>query len=149
MKGYIERSFFDKLSIYQSKIIGLLLIIVGIVFLYNPTNIHLKVSAGMILMGLFIITIFDINEKSVPKAITGPQLTALILIWIFPVFIISRDIEFDIFLIVIILGIFIIYEFINDYMGYPLKKRMNVLFYLLLIVFILIIGQKVINIVGI
>ena len=149
MKNYINRTLFDNPILYSNSVIGLLLITVGIILLFNPININLKVSASMILLGLFVIMILDVNEKSLRKTINGKQLTFISTFWIFLVFIISYNIDAEIFLIIVILGILVLKELISDYMSNPLKKRMTVIFYLLIITFIILVGQKVINIIGI
>ena len=145
MKKYNNRTFLD----IPNLVIGLILIMTGVIFLFNSTNINLKVGISMILLGLLVVMIFDVNEKKLRTTITGKQLTSILLLWIFLIFIISYNIDAEIFLIFVILGILILKEFLIDYMSNPLKKRMTVLFYLLIIVFIAVIGQKVINIITI
>jgi len=147
VKNFVDRKFFDISFLHHSTFIGLLLIIVGIIFLLNPINLHLKVSASMILLGLLCILLFDINEKSVPKAITGQQLTIIIALWIFLAFITTYNFDADLSLIIVILGILIIKEFLSDFMSPPLKKRMTFLFYLLIFTFAVVIGQRIINII--
>lgn len=149
MKNYINRSFIDTSIFYSDRYIGLLLIIVGIIFLLNPKNLNLKVSASLILLGIIVIMIFSIDEKKISKVITGKQLTGLITLWIILAFFITDNIDADLFSIIVILGIFILKEFSSDFMGLLLKKRMTFLYYLLIIVFTIIIGQRIINVIGI
>lgn len=146
MKGYLDRIFFDRLTFYQSTIIGVLLIIVGIIFLFNPINLNLKVSASIILIGFLVILLSDINEKYVPKTITGRQLTVIIAIWIFIIFIMTSHLEADIFFVLVLMGILIIKEFLNVFFDTPLKKRLKVVFYSLIFLFLVIIVQRIINI---
>lgn len=146
MKEYLKKTFFDIPIFYQNSIIGLLLIVAGIIFLFNPSNLNLKVSASLILIGVFIIMILNINEKSIKRNITGKQFTGIIILMIFFVFIITYNIEADIFLIITILGIITLREFLFEFMSILLKKRMTILFYFLIITFSLVIGQRVINI---
>jgi hypothetical protein len=146
VKGYLDRIFFDRLTFYQSTIIGVLLIIVGIIFLFNPINLNLKVSASIILIGFLVILLSDINEKYVPKTITGRQLTVIIAIWIFIIFIMTSHLEADIFFVLVLMGILIIKEFLNVFFDTPLKKRLKVVFYSLIFLFLVIIVQRIINI---
>jgi len=147
VKGCLDRIFFDRLTIYQSTIIGVLLIIIGVIFLFNPINLHLKVSASIILIGFLVILLSDINEKYIPKTITGRQLIAIIAIWIFIIFIMTSHLESDIFFVLVLMGILIIKEFLNVFFSTSLKKRMKVVFYFLVFSFSVIIIQKVINII--
>lgn len=149
MKGSFNKTIFDISFLYHNNFIGLLLIIVGIIFLFNPTNLHFKVSAALILIGILIIIFFDLNDKSIPKSIDGKQLTVVITLWIIFSFIITTNIDADFSLTIVILGILTLKEFLSDFISFPLKKRINFLYYSLIIVFIIIIGQKVINIIGI
>ena len=145
MKNYFDQASFD----IQNSLIGLILIITGIIFLFTPTNINLKIGICMIILGFLIIMIFNVNEKELQNTITGKKLIVILILWIFLIFIISYNLDAEIFLINVILGILILKEFLTDYMSVPLKKRTTLLFYLLIIVFITVIGQKVINIITI
>lgn len=147
MKKYFDRIFFDKPRVYQNRIIALLLIIIGIILLYNPTNLHLKISTSMILIGFLFI--FELNEKLASRKITGQHLTTIIVVWIFLVLIVSSNIEFDDFLAIVILGILAIKELLDGFLSPQLKKRMNVLFCIFVVFFAIIIGQRIINIIGI
>ena len=147
MRKYFDRIFFDKPKIYQKRIIGLLLIIIGIILIYYPTNLNLKISLSTIFIGFILI--FIIDEKRISRTITGNYLIVIIILWIFILFIITKDIQYDNFLIIGILGILIIRELLDAFMSPILKKRMILLSYLLFIFFIIIIGQRIINIVGI
>lgn len=64
------------LSIYKShigtKIIGMILIGMGIVFLSNPISLNLKIGFASILIGVFMI--FMITKKSIPQQISDGQL---------------------------------------------------------------------------
>jgi hypothetical protein len=134
---------------YRNSIIGILLITVGIIFFINLTNLNIKVGICCILIGYLFITFFDIKEKTNKKTFTGHQLFLILTIWSFIVFIIFYNIDADIFFIILILGIITIREFLLEYISRPLQKHMNFLFYILLIFFILVIGQKIINIITI
>jgi len=59
-------------SLIKAKIIGLILIIIGTLFLIEPTIINLKISFLLILLGIF--TIIMITERSVPKKISDAQI---------------------------------------------------------------------------
>lgn len=55
----------------RTEIIGLALILLGICFLFIPSNLNIKLSFTSILIGVFWI--FLVNEKSIPKNISDTQ----------------------------------------------------------------------------
>jgi len=55
-------------SYTRAKIIGIIFIILGALFLLNPTNLNIKI--GFILLFLGFLMIFLITEKSMPKKIS-------------------------------------------------------------------------------
>lgn len=110
---------------------------------------NIKISIIMILLGLFIIIIFDVNDETMRRTINGKQLTGILFLWVFLIFILSYNIDAEIFLIYVILGILLIKEFVAEYMNALLKRRMILIFYLLIGAFISLIAQKVINILDI
>ena len=52
----------------RAKIIGVILIIIGAIFLLNPTDLNIKIGFIFMYLGLFMI--FLITEKSIPKKIS-------------------------------------------------------------------------------
>jgi hypothetical protein len=136
---------FDALY-FSNVLIGILLIVVGVIFLLNQTNLNLKIGASLILIGVLLILVFNINEKTFKKSYTGPQIFFIFTIWLFISLLITYNIDADIFLIVAILGIITLREFVFGYVAPRLEKRLSLVFYGLLLVFILIIAQRVINI---
>jgi hypothetical protein len=128
-----------------STLIGLLLIITGVVFLVNPDNLRLKVGAGLLLFGVFSIFLVNIDEKSIPKIITGRRLTLILVLWVFLGLLFTYNIDADVFLVVVILGILILIELLSYFMSPLLKKRNTILFYLLIIAFLVVVEQSIVN----
>jgi len=58
-------------SYIRARIIGIMLIIIGAIFLTNPTALNIKIGFILILLGIFMI--FMITEKSIPKKISDVQ----------------------------------------------------------------------------
>jgi hypothetical protein len=134
---------------YSNSLIGILLIIVGVIFLLNFTNLNIKIGASLILIGTMLIMFFYVNEKTIIKSYTGQEVFFIYAIWLFISLIITYNIDADIFLIVVILGIIALREFLFGSVSPRIEKRLNILFYGLLILFILIISQRIINILDI
>jgi len=144
--------FYKKPS-FQRNLIGLFLIIGGITLLYNPTIQYYKLSITLILFGIFIILLFNIKEMeentSQIKKIKGEHLTIILLIWTSIIFFITLNVDFDIYLIVNVLGIATIREFITKNINTQLKNRLSFIVYMCFIIFIIIAIKKVIYIINI
>jgi len=109
----------------------------------------MKIGASLILIGTLLIMFFYVNEKTIIKSYTGQEVFFIFAIWLFISLIITYNIDADIFLIVVILGIITLREFLFGSVSPRIEKRLNILFYGLLILFILIISQRIINILDI
>jgi hypothetical protein len=134
----------NKTNRYYGKIIGIILMIIGIIFLFTTFSFHLKLSAALLFIGFVIILM--INGKDTDKAINNIQLVLIIILLTFVIWLITIDVDFDIFMILIIISIIILKEFLDKYLSSYLKKRMNILFYILLIPLVIIFVQRIINI---
>ena len=55
-----------------AKIIGIILIILGIIFILNSNSLNLKIGFASILIGIFMIIM--ITKKSIPKKISDGQI---------------------------------------------------------------------------
>jgi hypothetical protein len=109
----------------------------------------MKLGSSMILIGTLLIMVFNVNEKTIKKSLTGPQIFLIFTIWLFISLLITYNIDADIFVTVVILGIIALREFFFGSVSPRLEKRLNILFYSLLVIFILIIAQRIINILDI
>ena len=143
VRSYLNRSFFS-----PSKIVGLLLVITGIIFLYNPNDLRLKVGASMILLGLFFLLFLNVREINIQKTISNQKFTFILVIWIFLVFIITYNFEADFFFIIVIIGIFIIKNLFHEYIGKIIQKRLNFMLIFFFIVFLVIVADKILIIIN-
>jgi len=91
----------------------------------------------------------NINEKTMIKSLTGQEVFIIFTIWLFICLMITYNIDADIFLIVVILGILTLREFLFGSVSPRLEKRLHLLFYSLLIIFIIFIAQRIITILDI
>jgi hypothetical protein len=148
LKRYVNDFSFNTLY-YRNSLIGILLIITGIIFLLNLTNLNIKIGTSLIFIGVFLIIFSNINEKTFKKSLTGQEIFSIFAVWLFIALILTYNIDADIFIIVVILGIITLIEFLSGSVSTRLKLRMNFLFYGLFIFFMLIVAQRVINILDI
>jgi len=67
----LKQKFSITESYIRARIIGILLISLGAIFLINPTSLNIKIGFILILLGVFMI--FMITEKNIPKKISDVQ----------------------------------------------------------------------------
>lgn len=125
-------------------IIGIILITIGISFLFNPDLLNIKIGLTLIVIAIFMI--FMITGESKTKGIKGTQITIGIIAWTLLIFFIPGYVDMEMFFILIFIGLLVIKEFTDEFISLRLKNRINILISLFLIVFIVIMGQKIINI---
>ena len=162
-------------SFAKSNIIEIVLISVGIVFLFNPTLSNIKKSFTLILIGFILI--FILSEKGTPNSFqtrtTKPsssnknrkswirlnrnylkkirlsisdKITLTLVIWILFLFFITSDIELEAFFVLIFIGMLVVRELTDELTTIRLKHRMDGFIYLFLVAFIWIVGEKIINV---
>jgi len=73
-------------------------------------------------------------------------ITITLVIWIIFLFFITGDTELEVFFVLIFIGMLVVKELTDELITMPLKHRMDGLIYILLLDFIWIIGEKIINI---
>lgn len=145
LKKYVGTSALD-FNFYRNLIIGILLIIVGIIFILNFSNLNIKIGISLMLIGCFLIMFFNLTKKDNKKIFSGREIFLFLTFWLFINLLIFYNINADIFFIIVILGIIIIGEFLSGYISIHSQLRYNILFYILCVIFLIIIGQRILNI---
>jgi hypothetical protein len=77
------------------------------------------------------------------------KITLVLAVWILVALIITSDKDLEIFFVLIFIGILIARQLMDVYTTTILKDRMNIFIYLFLIIFIIIVGKKIITILGV
>lgn len=77
------------------------------------------------------------------------KIALLIAGWILFVLIITGDANLEIFFILIFIGILIIRELTDVFSSVNLRDRMNMFIYIFLIIFMVIVGEKVLTIIAV
>ena len=77
------------------------------------------------------------------------KITLIIAGWIILVLFITGDSNLEIFFILIFIGVLIVRELTDVFTTINLKDRMNIFIYLFILVFILIVGKKIISVLAI
>lgn len=148
MRKYRNDFSFDIMD-YRNLLIGVLLIVVGVIFLLNFTNLNIKIGVSLVFIGVLLIMFFNISEKTIKKSFTGQEIFFVFNCWLFLSLMITYNIDADIFFIIVILGTITLREFLFRNVPGRLEKRLNILFYGLLTLFIPIVLQRIINVLGI
>ena len=150
------------------KILSLLLIVFGFIFLINPSPFNVKLSVTFILIGISLFTILtdkkfeivtndlknqNINEK-IKSLIDKPldiydKIAIITVILVLFLYIITGDVDIEIFIILFYLGFLILKEFTKEFTPKNLKIRLNILLIAFIAIFILIITKRIISILSI
>ena len=148
MLGYLDKIYFNKPISYQSNIAGIILIVTGILYFYNPTPLNTKIGIASIIIGIFMISL--ITGKPTHLKISDTQLAIIIIAWVFFIFVLTvlEYLSIELFIIIIFIGMLIIKELLSDYTTMYIKKRMNIFIFLFIIAFIFIIVKKILEIIG-
>lgn len=77
------------------------------------------------------------------------KITLFIAGWILFVLIITGDANLEIFFILIFIGVLVIRELTDVFSSVNLKDRMNIFIYIFLIIFMVIVGKKVLTIIAV
>ncbi len=78
--------------------------------------------------------------------ITSEKIAIVIALWILLVLLITKDTDLELFFVLVFIGILIIRALTDVFIGTQLKQRMNHLIYLFIVIFALIVGNKIITI---
>jgi hypothetical protein len=134
----------NKKNQIYGKIIAILLILTGILFLFTSFFFEYKLSASLILIGLAIFIMN--NEKEPENTINNIQLILIIILLTLVIWLLTIDVSFEIFFVLLIISILALKELLHKFLSPYLQKRMTLLFSVLLIPLIIIFLQKIINI---
>ena len=142
LRQFLDQYLFNKSLSYKSKLIGLVITTIGLASFFQPFQISIKISATIVLIGIFMV--FLIMEKSTIISI-DVKITVFIISWILLMLYFTRGLNIDTFFILIVLGILIIKELMDEFITIHLRKRLNLLISLFLVIYIVYIGEKIIS----
>jgi hypothetical protein len=177
-KGKIK--FKNLISLTSSNIIEILIIILGISFLNNPTLPNIKISFSIVLIGTILLviisdsTISEEEKKLVKKSVSFKKdkkgkliktknflslrsiknifkflhykIAIILIIWILILFFITGSRQVEIFFIFIFIGMLIIRELTENCATKSLKYRLDAFIVVFLIAYVVLIIDKIINI---
>lgn len=154
-----------KIQINRITIIGTILILIGILVFINPAYFNIKIGLTILLIGSFMVifgsekhikkTAKRLKRKNTPiKEILGKtqvsnRIMLILSIWILFLFTIINETQIELFFILTFIGILVVKELSDEYISSQLKMRMNAYIIVLLMIYTVIISQKIINILAI
>lgn len=135
-------------KIFLRKIIGMISLTIAIFFLYYQSLLNLQICTLFLIIGLVII-LFTNEKKTYNKfdkiKLSDIQIILIIVLLILVAFIVTNDVDFDIFIILILIELITLKEFINKFLTPNLQIKLNILIYIMLVLFVIIIVKKIIN----
>jgi len=145
----------------QIYIFGITLIIISIVFSYNPEPLYFKIGLTVSFIGSFLIIMQ--SEKYIPKRIDDSQITRnidaikktklllsekitlIIIVWTLFSFFITNDADLEIFIVLIFIGLLVVKQITDEFTTIHFKRRMNIFIIVFLIIYIIITAQKILT----
>jgi len=76
--------------------------------------------------------------------ITSEKITLVIAIWILLALLITKDTDIELFFVLVFIGVLIIRAITDVFITTTLKHRMNLVIYIFIIIFTVIVGNKII-----
>jgi hypothetical protein len=77
------------------------------------------------------------------------KITLVIALWILLILLITNDTDLELFFVLIFIGVLIIRALTDVFITTTLKHRMNLFIYLFIVVFVVIVGNKIITILAV
>lgn len=81
--------------------------------------------------------------------ITSEKITLAITLWILFLFLITGDASLEVFILLVFIGILVIKEFTDIYTTKYFKLRMNIFICIFLLIYVVIIAQKILSMINI
>jgi len=145
-KGFIlfKKKNWEKRFLVISKIIGVIQILIGIYFLLIQTPKLEKVGITLIIIGVTII--FLITEKTFYNSVNDNYIILGTIMLILVFFFVTGKSNLELFVVMIFIGLLIIKEVTEEYTSVLFKRRMGILFLAFFLIFLAIVGKRIITI---
>jgi hypothetical protein len=130
--------------LYQSKVAGILLVIIGIVFFYNPTILHLKIGITLAIIGGFLL--FLVTDTQDHNTFQKNHIILVMSLWVIFLFVITGNNPPEIYFLMIAIGITAIKELTNEIITPVFKQKLNIFVFLFFLIFLAIVTQKIISV---
>ena len=132
-----------------TKIIGLLFIISGSYILVTYLDQNPNVGVALIIIGIsFFFLNLDIKfqQKSlIMRIIYSEKISIIFMLWIFISVLLTYDFDFGSFILSIIIGFLVIKELTRYYITDKLDKKMKIFIIAFFLIYIMIMGDKILS----
>lgn len=146
----------------RAKIIGITLIAISLILLFNPNDLNIKISITLAFIGTLLYLLISEEKIILPtdsttsstfleryKLVISEKIVILIIATTLLLFLITRPENIEIFLVLLYLSLLIIKELIDEFTPVHVKKRLNIFIVVFFIIFIIIIAERIITILDI
>jgi DNA-directed RNA polymerase subunit RPC12/RpoP len=146
----------------RAKVIGLTLIAISLILLFNPTDLSIKISITLSFIGALLFLLISEEKIILPtesttsstflekyKLVISEKIVLLIIAITLLLFLVTRPENIEIFLVLLYLSLLIIKELIDEFTPVHVKKRLNIFIVVFFIIFIIIIAERIITILDI
>ncbi len=142
IKIQINLLFFSKSISYWIKILGIILLSLGIFLFWIPLGVNFKIGLIFVIIAIFML--FFITEKSIHNK-NDNKIFIFLLIWVLIMFFITGESNIETFFFSIVLGMIICMELTNNYLTIQMKNRLFILTLYFFICCIIVVVEKVIS----
>jgi hypothetical protein len=143
LNAYLIKIFIEKSTVHKIRIIGIFIFSFSLIFFSNFSLLSIKLGSILLSAGLFLIFLIkDENKITYHRTI---KLIMLYLIWMWVVLFITTNNNYEIFFLLILVGMLVINEITDEYTPVNFKIRMNIFIFAFFIIFIVILIQKIIT----
>jgi hypothetical protein len=143
-KSYLYTLFFKRTPSNNSRILGIILLILGIICISIPFTFNIKLGLLAALIGLYMI--FLIPEKILPEKRIEIKIIVILIAWILLLFFITITLDLEIFFVLNLLGMLIIKELTDKHTTRLFKTKLNIFLFTFLIIFAILVIKRIISI---
>jgi len=141
-KHYLDQYYFDKSVSYRIRIFSIILLTIGILLFWDPLHITIKLSLSLVFIGIFILFLIPTKSYQIDMEI---RIVILLTTWLLFIFIITNDLNFDIFFFLLVLGMLTCKELSQVFLTPFLKKRLSLLCLIFFSLCMVLVAEKVIS----
>jgi len=145
LKKYFDQIYLNTSKINQHNIVGILLVSLGVFLLIFPISNIEKIGAVLTIIGFFLI-VLKTEEKTANHSNELP-IMFIIIIWtiVIYVIIVITHTTVEILFFLVLIGLFVIYEFTSKVISLLQKNRMHFAIFIFLMIVAMILIRKIIS----
>jgi len=142
LKHYLDQFYYGPAESYWIKILGIILLTIGIFVLWTPLGVNDKIGLCLIFIAIFML--FFTPEKSIQRR-NENKIFVFLTLWVVLMFFITGGSNIDTFFFFVVFGMLICMELVGVYLTPQLKKRLSFLILIFFSLCMVIVAEKVIS----